>query len=77
MGQRSADRPTDAIPSAIDHPRSILNVAALLCVVVCLASALLRVLSGRPLMPVLTYASLAAIEVIWLVGQAILISGQD
>lgn len=77
MGQRSADRPTDAIPSAIDYPGSILNVAALLCVVVCLASAFLRILSGHPLMPVPTYASLTAIEVTWLVDQAILISGRN
>lgn len=73
---RSADSMGTHLPS-VDVPRTLVNVAALVAIAICLGAAFLRIVTDGPVFPGLTYASLAAIEIGWLAGQAILITSQD
>lgn len=61
----------------VDVPRTLLNVGALVAVVLCIGTALIRIVTGGPLLATMTYASLAGIEIGWFVGQVILIASQD
>lgn len=76
-GHAGADGPADMSVMPIDFPRTTLNVGALVALALCLSAAVLRIAIGLPLMPLSTYASIAGIEIAWLVGQAILITHQD
>ncbi len=73
MGQRSACRPTDVVHDAIDYPRSLLNAAALLSIILCTMSMLMRAALGLDVSAIATYASIVAIETVWFAGQAAII----
>jgi hypothetical protein len=61
----------------VDFPRTLVNAGALAALVALGIATLVRILSGGPMLPALVYESLAGIEILWLVGQAILVSSQD
>jgi hypothetical protein len=76
-GYLTADRLADMSYIPIDYPRTMLNIGALLAIAICLSAAILRIATGGSPMLLLTYASLVAIEIGWLVGQAILVTHRN
>jgi len=61
----------------VDVPRTLLNIGALVAITLCIGTAFIRIVTGGPLLATMTYASLAGIEIGWLVGRTILITSQD